>query len=105
MVRKWLLPGNSQVLVGANAEPDEAATSAAAAAKRALRLKSIVLADGVLWWVRVAKCLLRGDNIMATTLIIGLWGNFFLELSRIASPCTDVSSPASACSFSPFLVL
>ena len=65
------------MLVGANAEPDEAATSVAAAAKRALRLKSIVLADGVLWWVRVAKCLLRGDNIMATTLIIGLWGYFF----------------------------
>ncbi len=38
---------NSQVLVGANADPDEAATSAAAAAKRALRLKSMMLAGVV----------------------------------------------------------
>jgi len=37
----------TEVLVEANAEPDEAATSAAAAAKRALRLNCIVLADGV----------------------------------------------------------
>jgi hypothetical protein len=51
--------------VGANAEPEEAAASAAAAANRVLRLNGMVLADELQWVLDAMLFLLRED-VMAT---------------------------------------